>query len=165
MSNSLTHKDLVEIGYRWCLSRCGFAFKELVTLNPWGEVPDVIGFNTMGSFLLEAKTSRNDFLADRAKPFRRMPEHGVGDWRFMICPKGLISVEELSVGWGLIEVESLHKRPVVTHNPFGKGNIYCNWHRNIKSNKAEIALMYSALRRLHELKLIDNIYVKNCNRL
>ncbi|WP_337059196.1 hypothetical protein, partial [Elizabethkingia meningoseptica] len=28
-----SHKDLVEIGYRWVIKKCGFAFKELTCIN------------------------------------------------------------------------------------------------------------------------------------
>lgn len=86
----MKHKYLVEIGYKWLLSKCSFAIKELVTHT--NEQPDVIGFNANGSFVLEVKTSRADFLADKKKPFRLIPSDGMGDWRFFIDPKGLIKI-------------------------------------------------------------------------
>lgn len=153
----MTHNDLVEIGYKWCLSRCAFAFKELVTMN--SETPDVLGFNSSGTFLLEAKCSRSDFLADKKKHFRQFPFQGVGDWRFFICEKGLISVDELPSFWGLIEVNKKGKCKVV-HNPFGKGNIYSSWEGFEKNEKAERAIMFSALRRMESKKLLENIYIK-----
>ena len=64
----MTHKELVEIGYKWVINKCGFAFKELTIAHY--EIPDVLGFNSQGTFLLEAKTSRADFLADKKKHFR-----------------------------------------------------------------------------------------------
>lgn len=152
---NLTHSDLVEIGYKWCLSRCGFAFKELATINH--ETPDVIGFNSVGTFLLEAKTSRSDFYADKKKWFRKNPNEGMGDWRFFICPKGLIEPEYLPDGWGLIEVNDKGK-PCTTFNPFGKGNIYSRWEKNAKDERSERAVMYSALRRLQTLGLVDRVY-------
>jgi hypothetical protein len=153
----LTHKDLVEIGYKWALNRCGFAFKELVVISGFGEIPDVIGFNHSGTFVLEAKTSRADFQRDKTKTIRKMPEYGMGDWRFYICEKGMIKIDELPDMWGLIEVNEKGKA-TTTHNPFGKGNIYSRWKRNQKHKESEQCVMYSALRRLQEKKLLEYVY-------
>ena len=150
----MTHSELVEIGYKWCLTKCAFAFKELVTLE--SEQPDIIGFNSNGTFLLEAKTSRADFFADKKKMFRIHSFMGMGDWRFFICPIDLILIDELPKGWGLIEVNSIGKANTV-FNPYGKGNIYSNWDRLEKNERAEKSLMFSALRRLHLKKLINKI--------
>jgi hypothetical protein len=54
--------------------------------------------------LVESKVSRADFLADRAKPFRQSPETGVGCERYYLAPRGLICIEELPAGWGLLEM-------------------------------------------------------------
>lgn len=151
----MTHRELVEIGYRWVMNRCAFAFKELTCIN--SEIADVIGFNSSGTFLLEAKVSRADFLKDKKKPFRLNPCMGLGDWRFFIAPKGMIKVDELPELWGLIEVNEKGKA-TVTHNPFGIGNFYSRWKRNEKSIQAETNLMFSALRRLHLRGRIDEIY-------
>lgn len=151
----MTHKELVDVGYRWVMKRCGFAFKELVTVNK--EIPDVIGFNSCGTFLLEAKTSRADFLCDKKKEFRQNPEKGMGDWRFFIVPKGLVTIEELPKGWGLIEVSDSGKA-FTSYNPFGGGNIYYRWERNQKNLQAEVNMMYSALRRLELRNRIKEIY-------
>jgi len=153
----MTHKELIEISYRWSLNRCAFAFKDLVTSGWYGEVPDLIGFNSAGTFLIEAKTSRADFLQDKKKKFRRFPGFGMGDWRFFIAEKGLIEIKELPNKWGLIEVNE-NRKARTAYNPFGKGNIYSHWKRNDKCEGAEISMMYSALRRLQERKLIDFIY-------
>lgn len=127
--DGFSHQELVDIGYKWCMSRCSFAFKELVTINR--ECPDVIGFNSCGSFVLEAKVSRGDFLSDKKKPFRVYSFQGMGDWRFFIVPKALIEVSEIPTGWGLIEVDEKGKAKIA-YNPFGKGNIYDHWIRNEK---------------------------------
>jgi len=154
-----THCELVEIGYKWVLKKCGFAFKELNVLNKSGEIPDVIGFNSDGSFLLEAKASRSDYLKDKNKLFRQMPELGMGDWRFYIAPRGLISKDELPENWGLIEVNEKGKA-FTTYNPFGQGNIYYLWKRCKKSVNDERQMMYSALRRLHVRNRLPEIYEK-----
>lgn len=150
-----THNDLINIGYKWVMSRCSFAFKDLATIS--SEIPDVIGFNSIGTFLIEAKTSRADFLKDKKKDFRINPCKGMGDWRFFIAPKGLIQTNELPELWGLIEVNEKGKARVVS-NPFGKGNIYSRWKKNEKSEISEHRIMFSALRRLQEKDLIKEIY-------
>lgn len=106
-----THKDLCEIGARW-LKRpqsanghgCHIAIMEPAC---YGENPDVIGFrhgfDGNGAIVLEAKTSRSDFLADRKKPHRQTG-CGMGRWRYFICPEGLIDPNELPTGWGLVYV-------------------------------------------------------------
>ncbi|SEC64392.1 hypothetical protein SAMN04489761_3379 [Tenacibaculum sp. MAR_2009_124] len=152
----ITHTELVELGYKWCLKRCGVAFKELKTTNK--EIPDVIGFRSCNyTFLLEAKVSRSDFMVDKKKSFREQPEKGMGDFRFYITPKGLLTKEELPFKWGLIEVDSYNRMKTV-YNPFGTGNIYSRWNKNEKNTEAESRIMYSVLRRLQEQKVIDTIY-------
>ena len=58
-----THSELVDIAEKWLFKRCGFAFKELTTINQ--ETPDAIGFRSGESILVECKTSRSDFHADK----------------------------------------------------------------------------------------------------
>lgn len=154
----MTHRELIEIGYKWCLNKCAFAFKDLVTMNL--EIPDVIGFNSDGTFLLEAKTSKNDFLNENKKWARKNPQYGMGDWRFYITKKGLLKIEELPDMWGLIEVNEKGNARI-KYNPFGKGNIYYRWKRNEKNKQAEYQMMFSALRRIQEQNLMDYIYPKN----
>ena len=68
-------------------------------------MPDAIGWKeACHSVLVECKVSRADFLADREKPFRQKPETGVGCERYYLAPKGMIRIEELRPGWGLLEV-------------------------------------------------------------
>lgn len=155
----MTHQELVEIGYTWVMSKCGVAFKELNAATGNGEIPDVIGFTSGESFLIECKANRSDFLVDKKKTFRIRPETGMGKFRFFLCPKGLISVDELPNNWGLIYVNEKGKAKCV-HNPFGKGNIYSIWNCFERDILAEQRLMYSALRRLHIRGRIDEIYDK-----
>lgn len=122
------HKELCEIGAKF-LKRsesgnghgCHFAVIEPAC---YGENPDVFGirhgtegtyeFNgvtyptgyDVGTVVLEAKTSRSDFLADRKKPHRMQPETGIGKWRYFICPTDVIKPTELPEKWGLIYVNS-----------------------------------------------------------
>lgn len=67
-------------------------------------MPDAIGWKqACHSVLVECKVTRSDFLVDRAKPFRLKPEKGVGSERFYLALPGMIRVEELPAGWGLLE--------------------------------------------------------------
>lgn len=154
-----THKELVELAYKWMLKNtsCGVAFKELNSLACNGEYPDVIGFGSgTHSVLIECKVSRSDFLADKNKKFRINPEQGMGTQRFYCCPWNLIKIEDLPAGWGLICVNEKNKIKCI-HKSY-KGNIGERENGFIKNIKAEHALMYSALRRLHLRNRIDEIY-------
>lgn len=112
--NNLTHRELCEIGAALLRKPesanghgCHFS---IVEPSCYGENPDVFGIRhgsdgyDIGTILLEAKTSRADFLADRKKPHRISPEKGIGKWRYFICPTDLIKPDELPERWGLIYV-------------------------------------------------------------
>lgn len=108
------HRWLCEIGAKF-LKRpesanghgCHFA---IIEPSCYGENPDVFGIRhgangfSVGTVLIEAKTSRSDFLADRKKPHRMQPETGIGKWRYYICPTDLIKPKDLPEKWGLIYV-------------------------------------------------------------
>ena len=100
----MTHAQLVERAVRWLRSyRCGVVLSEQACVS--GEMPDAIGWKrACHSVLVECKMTRADFLADRAKPFRQMPEKGVGSERFYLTPPDMLKVEELPAGWGLLEL-------------------------------------------------------------
>jgi hypothetical protein len=107
--SKLTHSNLVEIGAKYLFGkRYMVVLKELATCIP--ETPDVLGFRSGWSYLLEAKVSRGDFKGDAKKSFRHYPEKGVGNYRSYVCPKGLIKPEELPAGWGLVYVDPITKR-------------------------------------------------------
>jgi len=100
----VTHSKLVSLAVAWLRRyRCGVVLSEQACVS--GEMPDAIGWKeACHSVLVECKVSRADFLADREKPFRQKPETGVGCERFYLAPKGMIRIEELRPGWGLLEV-------------------------------------------------------------
>lgn len=114
--SKFTHRQLCEIGEKF-LRRpesanghgCHFAIIEPAS---YGENPDVIGYRhgmshwSIGTIVLEAKTSRSDFLIDKNKPHRQNSADGMGRWRYYICPEDLIHAEELGEKWGLIHVNS-----------------------------------------------------------
>ncbi|MGA9530052.1 MAG: hypothetical protein WBS24_18205 [Terriglobales bacterium] len=100
----MTHAKLVEMAVAWLRRyRCGVVLSEQACVS--GEMPDAIGWKkACHSVVVECKASRADFLADSAKPWRRKPETAVGAERYYLAPHGLISVDELPSGWGLLEV-------------------------------------------------------------
>jgi len=115
----LTHSELVDIAETWLFKRCGFAFKELTTFAQ--ETPDAIGFRSGESILIECKTSRADFHADKKKSFRKCTWQGVGRIRFFMCEKGLILPEDLPEKWGLLWVNGKGK---VRQRVGPKGNVW-----------------------------------------
>lgn len=147
----MTHKELVDAAHRWVLNsaKCGVAYKETYTNCSNGEYPDVIGFGGRGSVLIECKTSRSDFFADKKKLFRMYPELGMGTYRFYCCPTGLLTVADLPPNWGLVYVND-KGRCRTAFNPYnGNKSDYSNiWSGGFTSNlKAENGFMYSILRR------------------
>jgi len=132
-----THRELCDIAVKW-LKRshsqnghgCNVAVSEVA--SGWdGEVPDAIGFRCSGyrdgSVVVEVKVSRSDFLIDKKKPHRKAPEKGMGDWRYFLCPEGVIQPDELPEKWGLLYVTNRGGiKPVsgpvsnICHGEFGK---------------------------------------------
>jgi hypothetical protein len=142
----ITHRELVEKSEKW-LRRNGFPVtcnEKTIAVTEFREQPDVLGFTSSTSVLLEIKVSRNDFLSDFKKVFRIDTEKGVGEWRFYVCPEGLICIDELPKGWGLIELKGRKLEPVYGWPP------NTLWSRNkpfIANKQAERQYMYSMLRR------------------
>lgn len=119
----MNHADLCSIAVKW-LQRansaggpgCHVAVSEC--RSGWtGEVPDAIGFRAAGSLddgsiVVECKTSRSDFLADRKKAHRA--GGGCGNWRYFMAPEGIIGPDELPERWGLLTVNGRgHVKAVV----------------------------------------------------
>jgi len=102
----MTHEDLVRRAKRWLLKSvgCPVAFAEPCSGNI-DERPDAIGWRYGGaSVLVECKISLDDFYRDKAKSFRKQPELGMGMYRWMMTPKGLLLPEQLLPNWGMVEV-------------------------------------------------------------
>ena len=137
----LTHADLVEKGKKWIRSQSGkiwnapVSFGEVVTAGM--ETPDILGFSSNGSTLIECKVSKADFNRDKKKIFRSIPQKGMGKYRFYMCPTGLITEEELPDSWGLIYVSDGGKAKLMV-KPKAQ---YCNL-------QGEHTYMYSIMRRI-----------------
>ncbi|HHE5241342.1 TPA: hypothetical protein ACPFIV_001871 [Klebsiella michiganensis] len=161
---ALTHDELCQIACRF-LQNNGFkvAFHDrFVACVGTGEQPDAIGFRNLASCLIEVKCSRGDFLADKKKPFRRMPNQGMGDWRFFMAEPGFIDVSDLPPGWGLLYVRN--GRVYKVHGWPGNALWCSREHKPFQANKqAECDYMYSALRRMdlrgHLKEVYDGVIV------
>ncbi len=143
----VSHADLVALAEKWLWRQgCGVVFHDAFRPSVYsGERPDAIGWRHNVSILVECKATRSDFLADRMKPFRAQPASGVGDWRFYLCPKGIIAREDLPAGWGLLYTAGRRVQPVCGL----PGNTGWYTKRPFEGAKAaEVQMMYGALRRM-----------------
>lgn len=111
----MTHNEINSIACKW-LKRsfsvkgpgCQLAVTEVGGVHS-GERADAWGYRwgwMPGSVVIETKVSRSDFLADAKKPHRNGDALGMGDFRYYICPEGLIEIEDLPSKWGLLWVNS-----------------------------------------------------------
>ncbi|HDR8973069.1 TPA: hypothetical protein QDB32_003949 [Burkholderia vietnamiensis] len=144
------HMQLVALGERW-LKRQGFAVvaTELVTRGT-PEQADAIGFRSNCSAVIEAKASRADFLADSQKPHR--VAGGLGVYRFYLCPEGVIRVDDLPAGWGLLH--AVDRSVVEVLRPRGNmwpplGSAVGDWaaFQHEPDAHAERGVLYSIARR------------------
>ena len=100
MATSEEHKKLTKMGAIW-FRKNGFAVTAIELGTAWSrEHPDVLGFRSTCSAMIEVKISRSDFIADRKKPERKAG--GLGIYRFYLCPEGMIKPDELPPRWGLL---------------------------------------------------------------
>ena len=111
----MTHNFLVEKAKEWLSisKRCNPVFTERWSAKS-NEMPDAIGWSGEGSFLVEVKTSKADFLADAKKPFRQNPDEGMGKFRYYLFPLELfeqIPETQLPDGWGIATIKENGYRP------------------------------------------------------
>lgn len=117
----MTHDQLVKRAVQWLRSqRHPLVFAEMASCS---EIPDAIGFSRFHTVVIECKTSRSDFLCDRAKYTRLVhPDGGwvgckapvamrrkfeeagatlevmpsMGTQRWYLCEEGLLSAADVS---------------------------------------------------------------------
>ena len=135
-SEEILHEKLVNCAAQWLAKKHPIVITELA--HGGGEEADAIGFKNGFSTLVECKISRSDFLADAKKMWRQIPHHGLGDFRYYCCPKGLVSVQELPEAWGLLEVSNGKVR--LTHEP--------PQHPSKRDHRGEVSILISVLRRI-----------------
>lgn len=144
----MTHSDLCKIGAKWLRSKCSEKFPVVaIELRSYcAEIPDVFGINGCHTAVIEVKMSRGDFFKDREKLWRKCPSLGVGDFRFYLCPEGLIKPDEVPEKWGLLYADA--KGMITEIKPILRGNVnHKNSNRIEKHHQNERYIMYSLLRR------------------
>ncbi len=109
----MEHNELVNLGRQWLLSakQCNPVFTEKGS-SKTGEMPDVIGWTSQGSFLVECKVLECDLIVDYKKPFRLSPESGMGKFRYYLFTTELyemVNKEYLPEGWGVAVVDNNHR--------------------------------------------------------
>lgn len=148
------HNVLVLRAEKWLHAQnCKVVIRDPFRARP-EEQPDAIGWRDGISILIEVKVSRADFHADNRKAFRRNPAYGMGDWRFYLCPPGIIQIKDLPVGWGLLyatgkTIRQVHGVPPNTRwgQPPFEGD-----------KRNENIMLVSALRRLSIRGYLPEIY-------
>lgn len=165
MSEKITHDLLCLLAEKF-LTRNSFGVvfhDKFKAVTSTGEQPDCLGFRNGVSCLIECKISRSDFLADKKKKFRINPELGMGDWRFYLAPTGLIKIEDIPIGWGLLETDGRVVRKV---QGFPSNTDWYN--KPFTCNKqAECDYLYSACRRMvirgHFKEIYDGVVIEERN--
>lgn len=157
MAVSEAHKRLTLMGAAWFRKNGFGVIATELTCFGSREQPDVIGFRSSCSAIIEVKVSRSDFFADRKKPERSVG--GLGLYRFYLCPEGMITPDELPPKWGLLYAKGRSVIAVVK----GEGNLWPalrvsfaseafmgNWRdfQHEPNEEAERRALYSIARRL-----------------
>lgn len=154
----ISHSELVEAAEKWLNKRgVHITFAEMRACTSNNESPDVIGWTSMNSVVIECKASRSDFLADKKKLFRSFPERGMGDYRIYFCPPNIIKVEDLPEGWALVYWDG--KKEKVIHGI--KGYRLSSWAARVPfrgHKESEMDMMLSALRRIQIQGHLTDIY-------
>lgn len=140
---------------------CQFAFSETAQLGAI-EIADAIGFRYDDSVLIEVKTSRNDFLADRKKAFRMEPSNGMGVYRYYMAPERLIGIDKLPEKWGLIEVTTRRIKPRCGHVflKYGDPDVW----RHERNWQREMTFLVRMLARINDPEMVNRA-IKNSQYL
>ena len=135
--SELTHTELVEKARKWLARKCPVVITEMAGGT---EEADAIGWKSWEPILIECKANRSDFRSDSKKHFRQVPAYGMGCRRYFMAPKGMIKINELPLGWGLLEVS---KSRVYVTMESGKFEEY--------NRRSEVGLLLSALQRTGQI--------------
>jgi hypothetical protein len=132
---AFSHRKLVRLAAKWLAARFPIVVTEMATAA--GEVPDALGIGRDESKVIECKTSRGDFRADARKRGRRHDSGGLGTHRYYLCAEGVLSADDLPVGWGLLVV-----------NKWGKVRAEAYPMRQERDLHGELLILMSVVRRL-----------------
>lgn len=113
--------------------KCQYVVCELERV---GECPDAFGWGGCLTQLIEVKISRADFLSDKNKHWRKIPDYGIGKLRSYLCPEGIIKESDLPKNWGLLYLLENGKIKEIKQAEFQESN-----------TNEEINLITSILRR------------------
>lgn len=168
MSEQMNHARLSEIACAW-LKRpmgnrgpaCQIAMIEVGGLYG-GERADAWGYRwggNGGSVLVEVKVSRSDFLADAKKPHRNGEVLGMGTYRYYMCPEGIITLDDLPRGWGLLWVNNRgHVKLLAGHvcmlqgaNGWGAEQVRAHQ----KNHRLELEMMAHVLSRIGDPEVMN----------
>ena len=167
----MTHDDITQIALKW-LKRpesnkgpgCQLALAEVGGIFG-GERCDAYGYRwgyDSGSIVIETKVSRSDFLADAKKPHRNGEVLGMGDYRYYICPEGLIQIDDLPDRWGLLWVTKRgHVKVMAGHicvrlmSGFGSSRELVNLWRHEPNADMERGMMAHLLERFGDPESIN----------
>lgn len=117
----MTQKELIEIGEEFLknndqykfIPKCGFVAVKLLSHTQTGEQPDLIGWDNWISVVFRIITDFSDFEHDIKKRYRLVPETGMGQIRYYLCPENLINEKEVPKWWGLLYCNEEGKITVV----------------------------------------------------
>lgn len=118
MSASRVHELLSQSACAWAL-RYGFSSVAMNTETAGGRgICDAVAVGVIRgqkrSAVFESKVSRSDFFADRKKWHRRLfSTHPRVTDEWYVTPAGLVKVDELPEGWGLLEADEKGRLRVV----------------------------------------------------
>jgi len=157
----INHSELIRLGREWLIKpyaaaapygHCGCAVVITeISASTWGgEQPDVLGFSGKKSILIECKTSRADFNADKNKVFRNphVANMALGDQRWYLAPHGVIPVDKVPEKWGLLEWVGGINVLVIKKPELQEGN-----------RDSEIKILLSVMRRLN-IQKDDHVAIK-----
>lgn len=160
----MTHDHLVEKASNFLKYKknCSVVLKEFCAATKGGENPDVLGWKGGTSYMVECKTSRSDFLADRKKNCRKFNpnneywnRYGVGVYRYYFMPTGLVDPDEIPDNWGLVYLDGRSYTEVISsdisYHAKDKINDEARYNEpTMESLKNEILTLTSLVRRLSE---------------
>lgn len=169
----MSHDKLVEKATNFLKyqKNCSVVLKEFHAATRGGERPDVLGWKGGTSYMIECKTSRGDFRADRKKSCRKFNpnnkywnKYGVGVYRYYFVPEGLIEPTEIPNNWGLVYLDGRSYKEVissdVSYHAKNKINEEPRYNEPTKASlKNEILTLSSLVRRLVE-DGAENKYLK-----